>query len=84
MPRLSKIGAAALGAFGWTTGGASVSASYLQVAGGGGGGGYNNGGGGGAGGYLAGTTSLSPLLSYTVTVGAGGAGGAAVSGTAGE
>jgi hypothetical protein len=72
MPRLSKIGAAALGAFGWT-GLSSVSASYLQV-GGGGGGGYDIGGGGGAGGYLTGTTSLNPTLSYTVTVGAGGAG----------
>jgi hypothetical protein len=40
MPRLSKIGAAALAAFGWT-GGASVSASYLVVAGGGGGAGSN-------------------------------------------
>ena len=49
MPRLSKIGAAALAAFGWT-GLSSVSASYLVVAGGGGGGGElstNAGGGGG-------------------------------------
>jgi hypothetical protein len=37
MPRLSKIGAAALAAFGWT-GLQSVTASYLVVAGGGGGG----------------------------------------------
>ena len=37
MPRLSKIGAAALAAFGWTAGGATaVTASYLVVAGGGG------------------------------------------------
>jgi hypothetical protein len=54
MPRLSKIGAAALAAFGWT-GLQSVDASYLVVAGGGGGGrqGANNGdaGGGGAGGF---------------------------------
>jgi len=52
MPRLSKIGAAALGAFGWTSGSAAVTASYLQVAGGGGGGfiaGGNRGAGGGAG-----------------------------------
>jgi len=70
MPRLSKIGAAALAAFGWT-GLASVTASYLVVAGGGGGGsGWS--GGGGAGGYQTGTTSLNPTLSYTVTVGAGG------------
>jgi len=76
MPRLSKIGAAALAAFGWTTGGASVTASYLVVAGGGGGGnavaGTDNGGGGGAGGYQTGTTSLNPTLSYTILVGAGG------------
>jgi hypothetical protein len=72
MPRLSKIGAAALAAFGWT-GLSSVSASYLVVAGGGGGGqtGDANGG-GGAGGLRSGTTSLNPTLSYTVTVGAGG------------
>jgi len=80
MPRLSKIGAAALAAFGWT-GLNTVSASYLVVAGGGGGGGAgaNNAstGGGGAGGLLSGTTSLDPLLSYTVTVGAGGVGGGA-------
>jgi hypothetical protein len=74
MPRLSKIGAAALAAFGWTSGASAVSASYLQVAGGGGGPGYV-GGGGGAGGYLTGTTTLNPTLSYTVIVGAGGAGG---------
>jgi hypothetical protein len=78
MPRLSKIGAAALGAFGWT-GLSSISASYLQVAGGGGGGG-NGGGGGGAGGYLTGTTSLNLTLSYTVVVGGGG-GGAVGSGS---
>ena len=78
MPRLSKVGAAALGAFGWT-GGASVSASYLVVAGGGGGG-ANHGGGGGAGGYQTGTTSLNPTQSYTVTVGAGGAGRASGTG----
>jgi hypothetical protein len=70
MPRLSKIGAAALGAFGWTSG-SSISASYLVVAGGGSGG--YSGGGGGAGGYLTGTASLNPTLSYTVTVGGGGA-----------
>ena len=80
MPRLSKIGAAALAAFGWT-GGATVSASYLVVAGGGGGGGASDtpaGGGGGAGGLLTGTASLNPTLSYTVTVGAAGAGGSSV------
>ena len=72
MPRLSKIGAAALAAFGWT-GISSVTASYLVVAGGGGAG-SAFGGGGGAGGYQASTTTLNPTLSYTVTVGAGGAG----------
>jgi len=84
MPRLSKIGAAALAAFGWT-GLSSVTASYLVVAGGGGGG-IGMGGGGGAGGYLTGTTSLNPTQSYTVTVGAGGAGGTgtSVTGTSGS
>ena len=74
MPRLSKIGAAALAAFGWT-GLSTVSASYLVVAGGGSGGAESirGAGGGGAGGLLTGTTSLNPLLSYTVTSGAGGA-----------
>jgi len=77
MPRLSKIGAAALAAFGWTSG-SSVTASYLVVAGGGGGGSGESsraGGGGGAGGLLSGTATLNPTLSYTVTVGAGGVGG---------
>jgi len=91
MPRLSKIGAAALAAFGWT-GLSSVTASYLQVAGGGGGGsgdfGSVGGAGGGAGGYLTGTTSLNLAQSYTVLVGAGGAGGvysgAGVSGVQGS
>ena len=77
MPRLSKIGAAALAAFGWT-GLSSVTASYLQVAGGGGGGGAYYAGGGGAGGYLTGTTTLNPTQSYTVIVGAGGAGGSGI------
>jgi hypothetical protein len=77
MPRLSKVGSAALAAFGWT-GLQSVTASYLVVAGGGGTGGQGGqaSGGGGAGGLLTGTTSLNPTQSYTVTVGAGGAGGA--------
>jgi len=71
MPRLSKIGAAALAAFGWT-GLQSVTVSYLVVAGGGGGG-SDAGGGGGAGGFRTGTLSLNPTLSFAVTVGAGGA-----------
>ena len=85
MPRLSKIGAAALAAFGWT-GLQSVTASYLVVAGGGGGA-PTVGGGGGAGGYQTGTTSLNPTQSYTVTVGAGGAGlvgGSAIAGNQGS
>ena len=85
MPRLSKIGAAALAAFGWT-GLSSVSASYLVVAGGGGGAGSvgsYGGGGGGAGGYQTGTTSLNTTLSYTITVGAGGAGSAGGAGAIG-
>ena len=69
MPRLTKIGAAAAGAFG-ISGPANVSASYLVVAGGGGGGWR---GGGGAGGLQTGTTNLSTGLSYTIIVGAGGA-----------
>lgn len=84
MPRLSKIGAAALAAFGWTSGVSAVSASYLVVAGGGAGGFAGNGGGGGAGGFLTGTTSLNPTLSYTVTVGAGGTSVAAISSTNGS
>jgi hypothetical protein len=52
---------------------------YLVVAGGGGGGLGNGayregGGGGGAGGLLSGSTSITPSLSYTVTVGSGGLG----------
>jgi hypothetical protein len=89
MPRLSKIGAACLAAFGWTSGAPAVTASYLVVAGGGGGGAgdvtfFEVGGGGGAGGYLESTTSLNPTLSYTVTVGAGGAGVAGNFGTNGS
>jgi hypothetical protein len=86
MPRLSKIGAAALAAFGWT-GLSSVSASYLVVAGGGGSGGITGGqisGGGGAGGLLTGTASLNPTQSYTITVGAGGTGTAASADTNGN
>ena len=72
MPRLSKIGAACLAAFGYT-GITLIPASYVVVAGGGGA--FNvRGGGGGAGGMLSGTTNLNPTLSYVVTVGAGGVG----------
>ena len=48
--------------------------SYLVVAGGGGGG-WSAGGGGGAGGLLSSSTTLSSGVTYTVTIGAGGAGG---------
>ena len=47
--------------------------NYLVVAGGGAGGGYD-GAGGGAGGLLTGTTQVSSGVTYTVTVGSGGAG----------
>ena len=51
-----------------------TSVDYLIVAGGGGGG-HNIGGGGGAGGYLSGSGfAVTPLTTYTITVGAGGAG----------
>jgi len=86
MPRLSKVGAAALAAFGWTSGSA-VTADFLVIAGGAGGG-NDVAGGGGAGGYRCSVTgefsgggasaegklSLVPTQSYTVTVGGGGAG----------
>ena len=52
---------------------AGYSVNYLVVAGGGGGGG-NQGGGGGAGGLLASSATLSSGVSYTITVGSGGAG----------
>ena len=56
------------------TGGGSV--DYLIVGGGGGGGG-GTGGGGGAGGFVTGTTTVTDSTAYTITVGAGGAGGRA-------
>jgi mucin-19 len=67
MPRLSKIGAATLAAFGWSTG-VSVAIDYLVVAGGAGAGGGNGGGGGGAGGFLTGTEKIDPTKSYVVTL----------------
>ena len=68
----------------------NVTADYLVVAGGGGGGGGNEpgGGGGGAGGYrtnVGGSAlSLTSGTNYTVTVGAGGAGGIKVLGNNGS
>jgi hypothetical protein len=54
----------------------TFSADLLVIAGGGGGGFYsaNGSGGGGAGGYLEGTKTLEVGTTYTVTIGAGGAG----------
>jgi len=52
----------------------NFSVQYLLVAGGGGGG-YRHGAGGGAGGYISGTDTLSINNNYSITVGAGGAGG---------
>jgi hypothetical protein len=58
-----------------------TSVQYLVVGAGGGGGGLTNtanvggAGGGGAGGFKSGTATVSPLTTYTITVGIGGAGG---------
>lgn len=63
----------------WTPPTGVYSVEYLVVGGGGGAGnGYDNagGGGGGAGMVLTGNVAVTPGQSYTVTVGAGGAGGA--------
>jgi len=71
------------GSTGWQTiASTAYSVDYLAAAGGGGGGGAiymtTQGGGGGAGGLLtASAVSVSPGTSYTITVGAGGAGGVA-------
>jgi hypothetical protein len=55
----------------------AYSVDYLVVAGGGGAGNFNSGAGGGAGGMLtASAVSLSPGTTYTITIGAGGTGGA--------
>lgn len=58
----------------WVAPAYTTSVQYLVVAGGGGGGSGYGGGGGGGGGVLAGTLAVTPNNSYTVTVGAGGAG----------
>ena len=68
-----------VGATSWIAPAGVESVEYLVVAGGGGGGnGYDSGGGGGGGGgmVLTGTLAVTPLQSYTVTVGSGGTGGA--------
>jgi len=72
MPRLSKIGAAALGAFGWTSG-SSITATYLVVAGGGGGAGWN------AVIYSVGQNGSNSQFG-TLTAAVGGGGGAAYTG----
>ena len=63
-----------VGTTSWTAPTGVTSVSYLVVAGGGGGG-TNIGGGGGGGGVQAGTLTVVPGASYTVTVGAGGTSG---------
>ena len=64
------------GTYTWTAPAGVTSVNYLVVGGGGGGGDgvptRTTGAGGGAGGMLTGTLSVTPLTSYTVTVGAGG------------
>ena len=67
----------------WTAPTGVTSVEYLVVAGGGGGG-INRGGGGGGGGYLAGTLSVTPSTSYTVTVGDGGTGSSSDQGDDGD
>jgi hypothetical protein len=66
------------GTYTWTAPAGVTSVDYLVVAGGGGGG--TQGGGGGAGGMLTGTLSVTPNISYTVTVGVGGVGSGGASG----
>jgi hypothetical protein len=69
----------AVGSTTWTAPAGVTSVEYLVVGGGGGAGnGYDNagGGGGGAGMVLSGSTIVTPGNTYTVTVGAGGVGGA--------
>jgi hypothetical protein len=70
-----------VGTTSWTAPAGVRSVDYLVVGGGGGGGnGFDTGGGGGGGGgmVLTSTLSVTPTTSYTVTVGAGGTGGAAI------
>jgi len=65
----------------------NYTASYLAVAGGAGGGcgasTQGGGGGGGGGGFVTGSTTLNSGVAYTITVGAGGAGGSSSAGVAG-
>ena len=50
----------------------TTSIEYLVV-GGGGAGGSNGGGGGGAGGYITGNSTVTPFVTYSIIIGAGGA-----------
>ena len=74
MSLLSRLAVQAAKAYGALSKG-GVSASYLVVAGGGAGARHDSagGGGGGAGGFRTGTSTLSILNTYSITVGAGGA-----------
>jgi hypothetical protein len=77
MSLLSRLAVQAARAYGILSSNPNnVPASYLVVAGGGAGGGGTaySGGGGGAGGYQTSTFTLSTLNTYSITVGAGGAG----------
>ena len=75
MSLLSRLAVQAARAYGILSSNPNnVSADYLVVAGGASGGVI---GGGGAGGYRTSTTTLSTLNTYSITVGAGGAGTAA-------
>ena len=77
MPRLSKIGAACLAAFGYTQGSSTITANLLVIAGGGAGGSGNfsyGGAGGGAGGATQALQNLNYTQNYVVIVGGGGAG----------
>ncbi len=68
-----------VGAIAWLAPSVGTIVEYLIVGGGGGGGnGYDTGGGGGGGGgvVLTGTTTVTADTNYTITVGAGGLGGA--------
>jgi hypothetical protein len=74
-PQPAAVRFTTVGTTTWTAPPGVTSVNYLVVAGGGGGG-TDHGGGGGAGGLLQGKLDVTPGTSYTVTVGAGGAGAA--------
>lgn len=76
MPRLSKIGAAATGAYGFTGGGvpAFISAQYVVVGAAGASGSGDGSGGGGGGQVLLLSNSINTKISYTVITGAVGGG----------